>query len=355
MSSKLHYLDADSTKSKDLANAWDAIVSQILEGRRVGDAHHFCIRGDWTLTRPLDCTGFRGGLTIDAQRSEIKAAFDTPDVAIDLTGSIGVRIDDLRLIGDADKPPLVGMLLCRSERNGREQSAGNHRFTRVVIAGSFACSAVYNVASESNHWYSPRFDNASGSYSLYLGKFFDREFPEGFRIRKEGNSSGGSRYYGLHVVDRGEATGGAVHIAGFRHTSFADPYIASARRSQIVIDTQRITSIGIDVRGGYLHGAENTGPDAAVRIEGTHEVAGANFDFKVITRGRDQGIHVDTSEVINCQFRWTNAVPLTFSERTRLFNVRADTYQSGELRVPGLQAGDLLYLNGERVCAPLGA
>lgn len=70
---------------------------------------------------------------------------------IDLRGTQGAAIKDLKLYGDQTLTPKTGLLLGRTS----SASAGVHIFDNISVEGYFTKAAVYSIASEENKFYSP--------------------------------------------------------------------------------------------------------------------------------------------------------------------------------------------------------
>lgn len=329
-----------SAHGEDLSPLWNSFINKTKRGR----PHHIRVKGIWSISAPLDFTGFRGENTLDFTGTQLWAKFSSLNTAVfDMAGSSGVIVRALRVFTLPGCSPGMGLLLCRDENL---KSSGKHHFDACRFDGRFNLAAVYNVGSEMNQWFGGRVGNSGGKCSIYHGKFKKDSIHSPYISLGEGSSASGARFYGLHMLDTGYGDRAAFEVEGFRMISADSLYAASARRTQLGFYTNRVAISGLHFPAVFFHGAKSIAPNRSVEIKGAHEAIGVNLDC---ASNRREMI-VDVKEFRNSSITWTNAIPLTISDRTKIDNVRLNHYSESEAKVNyNPKSGDTLWVNGNRL------
>lgn len=90
---------------------------------------------------------------------------DTPDVAIDASGSSNLHFEGWKMaLSSKSGKPAVGLLLARNIKN---ESSGNHHFERWSIQGWYRQAAVVSIASEVNVWMHCFISNSHPNATVY--------------------------------------------------------------------------------------------------------------------------------------------------------------------------------------------
>ncbi len=144
----------------NVAAKWNNMIAAYARvSNRNRSGYTFAVApGEYTATAGLDITGIRGQNRAEFFGSSIE--FSTAGlVCVDITGSTGLEIDGLTIVGATGASrPSVGVLLARDNRDSLS-SSGKHRFTRLYIDGEFSTAALYCVSAEECRFVDPFMGN----------------------------------------------------------------------------------------------------------------------------------------------------------------------------------------------------
>jgi hypothetical protein len=119
------------------------------------------------INSALNFTGFSGnGFDVDMMGASIDC-HAKGQICIDATGDNEMRFHSVRVVGDPNDMPRIGMQIGRTDT--LNTSADNNTFENLTIIGQFSFTAFYNFAAETTTFIHPEFWNFSGrpgSYAL---------------------------------------------------------------------------------------------------------------------------------------------------------------------------------------------
>jgi hypothetical protein len=297
-----------------IANWWSggdigARVNNLLasidlrQPRRLGRTAQVRIVGDADLTTPIDMTNLRpvGGLVVTMEgRLLCKVGANQP--AIDMVGSRGITAMNWSLYGDTTMRPGIGLLCARTPRPTAEppdpseapedaQSAGNHKFINLQLAGDWTISPLYLIDSEGNYFQNLEVRTQSSLYGFFFGGTNVDGIVSPHLPIVDGSSQTNLHIDGLYlratdVIKGGFYVSGAdrIHLSG--HT-----YIRTYHAPKIVLDMHIAGITGFWCEG--MHG-EGRPPDA-IRVIGSGKRLTHVFIRGLRVGATENAIHIDAS------------------------------------------------------------
>lgn len=179
---------------------------------------------------------------------------ETPKVAIDATGAVGLRFEGWTFaIANASTKPDVGLLLARKPDNA---GAGSHHFERWRVQGWFKTAAIVAIASEVNVWDHCWLSNSHPESIVYwTGRFNELGLTSQFGPIGEGSTNTchdffatGFGHYGM--VFGSNDTSAAVVVAAGTHDFHVRGGTMSMRGRESQGNTGGRAAIHIGTPGG---------------------------------------------------------------------------------------------------------
>lgn len=301
---------------EQISDSWNHMRAS-LNLRTTGvSSRSFKVVGKHVFSRGFDITGFRapGGYSLHFGESHLvaRADPDQPDgPALDMTNSRGLRVHDLRLAGDTEDAPNVGVLLAR---NSSGAAAGQHVFSGASVTGYWRVAALYNVESEVNHFIGGNYANdyPYGNYIIFLG----RHIPEWDSVVSsyedlvlQTSSATQQSLNNLRLT--GFAAKGGIYVRSFSSVRINDVFVKNGGFGpQIVLDSSVHKIYGIEVArfasegkapSDDLIGIVPGKPESALRIFG-RAVGGLSYDH-ISDGASEYAVKVESGEVLFSTFR----------------------------------------------------
>lgn len=205
---------------------------------------------------------------------------------VDMRGTQGAAIKDIKLYGDAGTTPKTGLLLGRNSAG----SAGCHQFDNLSVEGYFTKAAIYSIASEENKYFSP-FISLLGGGAKYC--FYTSQGDDLAVGGLTGSSNIQGAFYSAEFINHvNDATASVVYINAGASTfgwSFFGGYLIPIAGAYVTIGT------------GAVDGANSPGPYTFIGVSGEKVPGGLNpisgFDLKTAGAFTLRGL-----QVIGCKF-----------------------------------------------------